>query len=55
MLIILAVLNNKMEIMLLTSQEKDLIETIRNYKNTYPRSIQLEDYIQELLAVLMDD
>jgi len=41
--------------MVLTDKEKDLIETIRNYKRTYPKPISLEDYIQQLLAELMED
>lgn len=39
----------------LSEKEMDLIQTIRNYKNTYPRSINLELYINKLLAELMDD
>ena len=39
----------------LTTKEKDLIETIRNYRKTYPRSINLEVYINRLLAELMDE
>lgn len=41
--------------MKLTTNEKDLIETIRNYNKTYPKSIDLELYINRLLAELMDD
>ncbi len=39
----------------LTSKEKDLISTIRNYRKTYPQSIHLESYIYFLLAELMED
>lgn len=41
--------------MILTEKEVDLIQTIRNYKKTYPKSEQLEYYINRLLAELMDD
>ncbi len=41
--------------MILTEKEKDLIQTIRNFRNTYPKSINLEMYINRLLAELMDD
>lgn len=39
----------------LTKKEKDLIATIRNYRNTYPKSKHLEDYINFLLAELMEE
>ena len=38
----------------LTEKEWELISTIRNYKNTYPRSKQLEIYIDTLLDELTD-
>ncbi len=38
----------------LTTKEKELIEMIRNYRKTYPRSEQLEYYIQFLFDELMD-
>lgn len=38
----------------LTEKEWELIDTIRNYNNTYPRSIEIEIYINELVAELME-
>jgi len=40
---------------MLTEKERDLIDSIRNYKNTYPKSVDLEFYINTLLAELMED
>ena len=39
----------------LTENEWELIDSIRNYKKIYPKSIELEIYIQMLLDKLMDD
>ncbi len=41
--------------MVLTDKEKDLIESIRNYRKAYPKSIDLEFYINMLLSELMDE
>lgn len=49
------VFNNMEYFMILTPKEKDLIESIRNYKKSYPKSLQLEIYINLLFAELMDD
>ncbi len=38
----------------LTEPEWELIEMIRNYKKTYPRSEQLEMYIEYLVDKLME-
>ncbi|WP_302849916.1 hypothetical protein [Polaribacter batillariae] len=38
----------------LTELEWELISTIRNYKKTYPRSKQLEVYIDTLVDELTD-
>lgn len=38
----------------LTELEWELISTIRNYKKTYPRSKQLEIYIDNLVDELTD-
>lgn len=38
----------------LTEVEWELISTIRNYKKTYPRSTELELYIEYLLDKLME-
>ena len=37
----------------LTEEEWELIDTIRNYKKTYPKSKQLEVYIDYLVDKLM--
>ncbi len=39
----------------LTEKEWTLIDTIRNYRNTYPPSIHLEVYIQQLVDELMEN
>lgn len=39
----------------LNDDEWELIDTIRNYKKTYPLSIELEIYIQQLVDRLMDN
>ncbi|WP_262502095.1 hypothetical protein [Polaribacter vadi] len=38
----------------LSEDEWELIDMIRNYNNTYPKSIELEIYIQMLVDKLMD-
>ena len=38
----------------ITNQEWELIDTIRNYKKTYPRSVNLELYIDYLVDKLME-
>jgi len=38
----------------LTNAEWELIDSIRNYNKTYPKSIELEIYIQYLLDKLID-
>lgn len=38
----------------LTEREWELIETIRNYKKTYPPSVEIELYIMMLVDILMD-
>ncbi len=38
----------------LNDQEWELIDTIRNYKKTYPRSMELELYIEFLVDKLME-
>ncbi len=38
----------------LTDAEWELIDTIRNYRNTYPRSGDLELYIEFLVDKLME-
>ncbi|HLW31095.1 MAG TPA: hypothetical protein VKX40_02455 [Aequorivita sp.] len=38
----------------LTETEWELISTIRNYKKTYPRSAELELYIEYLVDKLME-
>ncbi len=38
----------------ITEDEWELIEMIRNYKNTYPRSRNLEKYIMYLFEKLME-
>lgn len=38
----------------LTEREWELIETIRNYKKTYPPSVELEWYIMMLVDILLD-
>lgn len=38
----------------LTETEWELIDTIRNYKKTYPRSEELEIYIEYLVDKLME-
>lgn len=53
--IIIFVLLIKRIIMEITNKEKDLIESIRNYRKAYPNgSKQLELYILDLLYELMD-
>lgn len=53
--IIIFVLLIKRIIMKITNKEKDLIESIRNYRKAYPNgSKQLELYILDLLYELMD-
>lgn len=37
-----------------TQTEWELIETIRNYTKTYPRSRELEKYIEYLVDKLME-
>ena len=37
-----------------TEEEWELIDTIRNYKKTYPRSGELELYIEFLVDKLME-
>ncbi len=44
-----------METKELTEKEWELIEMIRNFKKVYPPSIELEIYINELLAELMEN
>ena len=54
-MIIIFVLLIKRIIMEITNKEKDLIESIRNYRKAYPNgSKQLELYILNLLYELMD-
>ncbi len=54
-MIIIFVLLIKRIIMEITNKEKDLIESIRNYRKAYPNgSKQLELYILDLLYELMD-
>ena len=44
-----------MEILKVTSKEKDLIESIRNYKTAYPNgAVALEWYIMNLLDELLE-
>ncbi|MGB0274952.1 MAG: hypothetical protein ACPF9U_06960 [Flavobacteriaceae bacterium] len=43
-----------MSVIELTDDERDLISSIRNYRKTYPRSIDLELYIEFLLDKLME-
>lgn len=38
----------------ITQREWDLIETIRNYRKTYPPSVHLEKEIQDMLDILTD-
>lgn len=38
----------------LPEREWELIESIRNYRKTYPPSVELEMYIMMLLDILMD-
>ena len=38
----------------LTEAEWELISTIRNYRKTYPRSTELELYIEYLVDKLME-
>lgn len=38
----------------ITENEWELIATIRNYKKTYPRSVELELYIEFLVDKLLD-
>ncbi|MGY0407407.1 MAG: hypothetical protein ACWIPJ_03485 [Polaribacter sp.] len=38
----------------LTEKEWELVDTIRNYKKTYPKSIELEIYIDYLIDELMN-
>ena len=38
----------------LSEEEWELIATIRNYKKTYPRSVNLELYIEYLVDKLME-
>ncbi len=38
----------------LTDTEWELIDTIRNYRKTYPLSIHLEIFIQQLVDRLME-
>ena len=40
----------------LSEKERDLIESIRNYRNAYPNgAVNLEQYILALVYELMDD
>ncbi len=39
----------------LTEQEIDLIQSIRNFRKTYPKSDDLEWYIRNLLDEMLDD
>lgn len=43
-----------MSVIELTDDERDLISSIRNYRKTYPRSTDLELYIEFLLDKLME-
>ncbi|MGB0879582.1 MAG: hypothetical protein ACPGTO_03350 [Polaribacter sp.] len=38
---------------IVTEQEWELIDTIRNYKKTYPKSLQLEFYVLNLFENLL--
>jgi hypothetical protein len=38
----------------LTEAEWELIDSIRNYRKTYPRSMELELYIEYLVDQLME-
>ena len=38
----------------ITQRDWDLIETIRNYRKTYPTSVHLEKEIQDMLDILTD-
>ncbi|MGB3590881.1 MAG: hypothetical protein WBA16_04280 [Nonlabens sp.] len=38
----------------ISDEEWELLDTIRNYKKTYPRSIDLELYIEYLVDKLME-